>query len=257
MSYRGDVALGATIDLKFSTRRFSTGAPFTLASSPVISAYVDNGTTEITAGITLTVDFDGRTGLNNVRVVATSGNGFAAGTNVDLVITVGTVDSVSVVGEVIGSFSIENRSALRPATAGRTLTVESDGMAHADVKEWLGTAPLALSAQQVQSVSADMAAVKTDTAAIKAKTDNLPLSPAATGDAMVLTAAAVDAILDDVVEGSTTVRQLLRGFASALMGMVSGLPVAPIFRDIGNTKDRITATTTADGNRTSVTLDLT
>jgi len=41
---------------------------------------------------------------------------------------------------------------LQPTTAGRTLTIESDGMAHADVKEWLGTAPLALSSQQVQAV---------------------------------------------------------------------------------------------------------
>lgn len=35
---------------------------------------------------------------------------------------------------------------LNPTTAGRTLTIESDGMAHADVKEWLGTAPAAYSA---------------------------------------------------------------------------------------------------------------
>lgn len=131
--YQGDIRLGETHDFKFPTRRFSTGAPFTLAGSPVISAYVGNGTTEITAGITLTVDFDGRTGLNNVRVVATSGNGFAAGTDVDLVITTGTVDGVSVVGEVVASFSIENRSALMPATAGRTLVVDAAGLADANM----------------------------------------------------------------------------------------------------------------------------
>jgi hypothetical protein len=139
MSYRGDIRLGDTIDIKFPTRRFSTGAPFTLAGTPSVAAYVGNGTTEITAGITLTVDFDARTGLNNVRVVASGGNGFAAGTNVDLVITAGTVDGVSVVGEVVGSFSIENRSAVMPTTAGRTLAIETDGMAHADVKEWNGS----------------------------------------------------------------------------------------------------------------------
>lgn len=130
--YHGDIRLGDTIDIKFTTRRFSTGAPFTLAGSPVISAYVGNGTTEITAGITLTVDFDSRTGLNNVRVVASSGNGFATATNVQLVITTGTVDSVSVVGEVIGSFSIEARSALMPTTAARTLDVTATGAAGVD-----------------------------------------------------------------------------------------------------------------------------
>ncbi len=107
--YSGDIALGATIDIQFTTRSFTTGAPTTLSGSPAVSAYVDNGTTELTAGITLSVDFDSRTGLNNVRVVASGGNGFAAATNVSLVITAGTVGGVSVVGEVIGGFSIQNR----------------------------------------------------------------------------------------------------------------------------------------------------
>lgn len=114
--YYGDISIGETIDLKFTTRQFSTGAPFALAGTPVISAYPDNSTTQITAGITLTADFDGVTGLNNVRVVATTGNGYAAGTNYALVITTGTVDGVSVVGEVIGSFSIANRAATKART---------------------------------------------------------------------------------------------------------------------------------------------
>lgn len=130
--YLGDIRLGETLDCKFTTRRFSTGAPFTLAGTPAVSAYVGNSTTEITAGITLTVDFDTRTGLNHVRVVATSGNGFATATNVQLVITAGTVDSVSVVGEVIGEFSIENRSALMPTVAARTLDVSAGGEAGLD-----------------------------------------------------------------------------------------------------------------------------
>ena len=130
MSYLGDIRLGSTIDVKFTTRRL--GVPFTLAGSPAVSAYVNNSTTEITAGVTLTVDFDSIAGLNNVRVVASAGNGFAAGTNVALVITSGTVDSVSVVGEVVGSFSLENRSALMPTAAGRTLDVSAGGEAGLD-----------------------------------------------------------------------------------------------------------------------------
>lgn len=132
MSYLGDIRLGSTIDTKFTTRQIS-GAPFTLASSPVISAYVGNGTTEITSGITLTVDFDSRTGTNHVRVVATSGNGFATATDVQLVITTGTVNSVSVVGEVVAEFSIENRSALMSTTAARTLVVDANGLADANM----------------------------------------------------------------------------------------------------------------------------
>jgi len=109
MAYLGDFTLGDTLDFKFSTVG-TTGAPTTLAGTPAISAYVGDPTARITAGITLTVDFDAVTGLHNVRVVASGANGYAAQTNVDLVITAGTVGGTSVVGYVIGSFSIENRS---------------------------------------------------------------------------------------------------------------------------------------------------
>src|SRR3990170_3885216 len=102
--YAGDFALESTFDVKFTTIT-STGAPITLAGTPVISAYPGNSTTELTAGITLTVDFDARTGLHNIRVVATAANGYAAATNYALVITTGTVGGTSVVGEVVGSFS--------------------------------------------------------------------------------------------------------------------------------------------------------
>ena len=137
MAYIGDIRLGDTIDIKFTTVG-TTGAPTTLAGTPSVACYPGNSTTEITAGITLTVDFDARTGMHNVRIVATSGNGYATATDYSVVITAGTVGGTSVVGYVVGSFSIEKRSALMPTTGGRTLQVESDGMAYADAREWLG-----------------------------------------------------------------------------------------------------------------------
>jgi hypothetical protein len=71
-----------------------------------------------------------------------------------------------------------------------------------------------------------------------------------------LSSAAVDSILDDPVEGSYTMRQLLRLMASALFGKASGGGTATItFRDLGDSKDRITATVTSNGNRTTVVLD--
>ena len=71
-----------------------------------------------------------------------------------------------------------------------------------------------------------------------------------------MSSAAVDSILDDPVEGSYTMRQLLRLMAAALFGKASGGGTATItFRDTGDTKDRITATVTSNGNRTTVVLD--
>lgn len=131
MNYFGDIRLGNTIDIKFTTVD-AIGVPTVLSGTPVVSAYVGNGTTQLTAGITLTVDFDSVVGLNNVRVVASSGNGYATATDVILVITTGTVDGGSVVGYVIGSFSIENRSAVMPTTAARTLDVSAGGEAGID-----------------------------------------------------------------------------------------------------------------------------
>jgi len=133
-NYVGDYAPGDTVDCNFGTVRPSTGASFTLAGSPAISAYKDNGTTESTTGITLTADFDSRTGLNHVRVTTGSdGTFYSAGAFVELVITTGTVDSVSVVGQPVCSFSLTKTSPLRPTTAGRTLDVATTGEAGLDI----------------------------------------------------------------------------------------------------------------------------
>ncbi len=44
-----------------------------------------------------------------------------------------------------------------PATTGRSIQVETDGMVHADIKEWLSIVPLALVSQRVQSQVGAMA----------------------------------------------------------------------------------------------------
>lgn len=80
---------------------------------------------------------------------------------------------------------------------------------------------------------------------------------------VVLTAGERDSVatalldLSDGVETSLTVRQALRLSSSALGAKVSGMSGnAPIFRDVNDLVNRITATTDADGNRSAVTLNL-
>jgi hypothetical protein len=178
--YHGDIRLGDTIDIKFTTRAFATGAPTTLAGSPSVAAYPGNSTTEITAGITLSVDFDSRTGLNNVRIVASGGNGYVTATNYTLVITAGTVSGTSVVSECVGSFSIEARSALMPTTAARTLVVDANGLADANAVKvgptGSGTAQTAGDLAAMITVVDDF--VDTEVTAIKTKTDFLPSATA-------------------------------------------------------------------------------
>lgn len=91
--------------------------------------------------------------------------------------------------------------------------------------------------------------VDTEVAAIKAVTDTLTL------------AAIADAVLDEIVDANNpananSFREVVNVMSAALAGKSTGGGTANIkFRDLGDTKDRISATVTAVGDRTAVTND--
>lgn len=67
-----------------------------------------------------------------------------------------------------------------------------------------------------------------------------------------------DDILDEAVEGAYTMRQALRIMLASLAGKATGGGTATIvFRDINDSKNRITATVDINGNRSVVALDVT
>jgi hypothetical protein len=67
----------------------------------------------------------------------------------------------------------------------------------------------------------------------------------------------VAGLLAGVVEGAYTVNDVLKLMASIAAGKASGLDSnAPVYRNLGDTLNRISATTDASGNRTAVTLNL-
>lgn len=75
-------------------------------------------------------------------------------------------------------------------------------------------------------------------------------------DLVALGGDVADAVLDEVVEGSYTLRHLVRLMAAALLGKLSGAATTTItIRDASDTKTRITATVDEDGNRSALTLD--
>lgn len=132
MGYLGDITPGKLISGSFNTHQ-ADGTPITLAGTPVLKVYKEGSTTESAAGVTLTVDYDSRTGMQYWEVdTSADGTFYAAGKNYRVVITAGTVDGVDVTGTVVATFSISNRSALRPTTADRTLDVSSGGEAGLD-----------------------------------------------------------------------------------------------------------------------------
>ena len=94
---------GDTYHILFTTRAFATGIPGTL-SAATVAVYEEATATPIQTSVAVTEDYNSITGLNHVPIVATSGNGYDVGSYYSVVIEAGTVDSVSVVGEVVGHF---------------------------------------------------------------------------------------------------------------------------------------------------------
>lgn len=127
-----DYTLEDTLYIMFTTRAFATGIPTVLSGVPVVSAYENDGTTEITAGITLGVSHDSRVGMNLLTIVATAANGYEAGKDYNLAITTGTVGGVSVVGEVVGTFSIARSAAITSLNSGVNVTQISGDSTAAD-----------------------------------------------------------------------------------------------------------------------------
>lgn len=170
-----DVTLEDTVYIAFTTRAFATGIPTVLIGTPVISAYEDAGLTQITAGITLGVDHDSVVGLNMITLVATAANGFEDNKDYNLVITTGTVGGVSVVGEVVGQFSIQRApvnwaNVSNPTTAndlsGTDIQLVDTITTYTGNTLQTGDNYARLGAPAGASVSADIAAAKVDTATI-------------------------------------------------------------------------------------------
>ena len=59
----------------------------------------------------------------------------------------------------------------------------------------------------------------------------------------------------EAIESGYTAADILRLIAAVTAGKVSGGPGSPVFRDLGDTKNRVTGTADSNGNRTAVTYD--
>ena len=245
----GDFDTSAVIYGKFTTYRPSTGASFTLGGSPVISVYKDNSVTQSTTGVTLTADFDGVTGLNHFAIdTSADGTFYSAGSFFDIVITTGTVDSVSVTGSCVGQFTLRKTSALMPTTAGRTLDVSAGGEAGVD---WANvgspTTSLALTGTTIATTQkVDIETIKTNpvvnggtitfpTTATLASTTNITAGTVTTATnvttvnglaAGVITAASIaaDAITDAKVASDVTIASVTGavGSVTGAVGSVTG-----------------------------------
>ena len=103
-------------------------------------------------------------------------------------------------------------------------------------------------------------ACTTNASLITSGTGTAQLSVSSGVASSILTNTAIDNIFDRSagVETSWTLRQAMRIILSAVAGKLSGAATTTVaIRDMADTKDRISATVDADGNRTAVTRDAT
>lgn len=126
MSSGIDYPLEETVHILFTTRAFATGIPGTL-SAATVAVYEDGTATPIETSVAVTEDLNSIVGLNMVPIAALAASGYNAGASYHVVIEAGTVDSVSVVGEVVGSFSIGRSAALAEIGAAGVGLAEAGG----------------------------------------------------------------------------------------------------------------------------------
>lgn len=120
---KGDFAAGALVEHHFTTKVNNVA---TTLVGGVVRIYKNGNTTELSAGITLTVDFDSKTGKHYIAV-DTSQAGYGTG-EYQATLTVGSVGGIDIFPEELFSFSI-NRSLLNIADAilGRNIAGGSSG----------------------------------------------------------------------------------------------------------------------------------
>lgn len=227
--YFGDFAEDATVLIPFNT--FTSDDP--AASSTItnladgdIKVHKDGGTTEIaTDGATVAIDFDGITGNHLVTIDTSVHADYSVGSDY-LVRMEGTTVDGGTINAWLGSFSIENRTTFPKAdfpTNFAALGIESDGdltkvnTLHGHTAQ-TGDSFARLAAPAGASVSADIAAIKAETAVIVAdtnelQTDNVPGLIAALND---LSAAEVNAQVDTALADydGPTKAEMDSGFAA-------------------------------------------
>lgn len=266
----GTVKPGSTVRVPFGSYAGATGASAAttgLAAADVL-IFKGGGATEraSTAGITVTADFDTRTGLNVIEISLadnTTAGFYSAGSEYLVMIGDVTIDTQTV-RFPLARFRIGMQGAVLDTTIATLASQTSFTLAAGPAEDGALVGCVCYLHDVASAVQGGFAQItgytgSTRTVTLAAATtftlvaaDNVSIMPPAP------VAAIASRVGDEVIEGTTTLRQLMRGFAAVLLGKASGLASSTaVYRDIGDTKDRVTATVDADGNRSAVTRDLT
>jgi hypothetical protein len=245
--YIGSWKLGDTVTFVCNGHLGTTGAASDADSVPTYRVYED-----ITAGPLLTgsmalLDGSNTTGLYAGQAVASVGNGFEQGKTY-------TVYIEAVIGGITATISRQFQIGASVSLVWilGTLLTETAGQIAAGFKKLLDVAVPVFTLGSVNQTGDNFP-----------KTTNLPAAPAAGGSAMTLTSGERNSTADaiavraDTVETGYSFQAAFRLMLASLAGKVSGAGTSNVLmRDVNDTKNRINATVTAEGNRTVVTKDV-
>jgi hypothetical protein len=253
------VKQGDTVRFLFPTRDPSTGASVDAASLPACTIYKD-GTSIGTAGSTVT---NKSTGLYEVAIACTSGNGYTVGSDFSVAIscTVNPASGSPTFGiNCIANFRITATDIDDVATASAVASVSSSlstvsaqvNAVQLDTDNIQTRLPAALVSGRMDSSVGAVAANAITAASIA--------TDAIDADAMAASALAeiAAAVWSQVIESTFTAADMFRGTASVLFGKVTDFTAGVlVFRNLLDTKNRITVTTGATGRTGSTVNDLT
>jgi hypothetical protein len=145
----------------------SAGEPVTRSTDGTVSVYKDNGTTQSTAGVTDTEDFDSLTGVHAVTIDLSADAFYATGSNYVVTINGAVVDTVTV-NAPIAYFTIENEYERGTDSAALASGVNVTQIEGSDATDTLGTAQTGDSYAEIGTAGAglsDIPDMATDTGA--------------------------------------------------------------------------------------------
>lgn len=115
-TYVGDFVVGRTVRKMWNSNAVA-GDSITRATNGTVSVYKDGGTTQSTAGVTDTEDFDALTGVHLVAIdTSADGTFYSAGSDFEVVLSSATIDGKSI-NATLFAFSLQNRSVSAVPTA--------------------------------------------------------------------------------------------------------------------------------------------
>lgn len=284
------VPAGDVLPIFFDTFAGSTGASITMSGLAVtdIEVYKDGGVTQRAsdAGYTLLdtdgIDFDGLTGIHGFSIDTgdnTDAGFYTVGAWFTVVVSAVTVDTqtvsfvaaqfrlmpaegvagkpkvdVDAFGGTAGTFSAGRPEVNTTHLAGTSQTARDIG-ASVLISSGTGTGQLSVTSGVISANVTQFGGSNGTFASGRPEVNATHFAGTAYATAL---AAEVDAVWDEQIDGTVTGRQSMRLQNSVLAGKASGLATTTaVYRDLADTKDRISATVDADGNRTAVTRDAT